>query len=72
MKSSKIVTELFNAFMHDYKALPTDWRSKVETLDGTSDDDVKARIVGDYIAGMTDRYAIIEHKRLFNLYEEHL
>lgn len=72
MKSSKIVIELFEAFMHDYKALPTDWRAKVEVLNGNSDDNIKARIVGDYIAGMTDRYAIIEHKRLFNLYEEHL
>ena len=44
------------------EVLPTEWFDKAE---GSELD--RARAVCDYIAGMTDRYAIEEHKRLFRL-----
>jgi dGTPase len=47
--------------MGDVDALPTDWRKQCDPADRR----LTARVVGDYIAGMTDRYAIDEHARLF-------
>jgi dGTPase len=57
-----IVAELFAAFMERPDRLPTEWQS---ATDATESADL-ARIVADYIAGMTDRYAIVEHHRLFD------
>ncbi|HTB40379.1 MAG TPA: hypothetical protein VK777_25035 [Reyranella sp.] len=45
--------------------LPPPWRERAEQA-GTQ---ARARLVADYIAGMTDRFALDEHKRLFDLYE---
>ena len=45
--------------------MPMDWQKKVESVNET----YKARIVTDYIAGMTDRFALEEHRRQFSLYE---
>ena len=45
--------------------LPSPWRERAEQA-GTQ---ARARLVADYIAGMTDRFALDEHKRLFDLYE---
>lgn len=54
-KAQRIVGDLFAAFLDDPRMLPDDYRSEV----------AQARRVADYIAGMTDRYAIKEHRRLF-------
>ncbi len=56
-KARRIITELFQAFMAEPGLLPPEFqaRSKTDT----------ARAIADYIAGMTDRYAIAEHQRLF-------
>jgi dGTPase len=63
VKASRIVRELFEAFMTDPVLLPFDYQV-------TSGDTMKqARKIADYIAGMTDRYAIREHKRIFSLDE---
>jgi len=56
-KARRIVRELFAAFWDDVRLLPTDYRVRAE-----SD---RARTIADYVAGMTDRYAILEHRRLF-------
>jgi dGTPase len=56
-KARRIVRELFVAFMDDIRLLPTDHRERAE-----SD---RPRAIADYVAGMTDRYAIKEHRRLF-------
>jgi dGTPase len=56
-KASKIVTELFECFIENTSLLPNEFQEYAE-LD-------KARAVADYIAGMTDRFAIREHRRLF-------
>ena len=51
--------ELFVAFMNEPRLLPPDHQR-----DG---DDPQARAIADYIAGMTDRYAIKEHEQLFRM-----
>ncbi|MAI61400.1 MAG: deoxyguanosinetriphosphate triphosphohydrolase [Micavibrio sp. TMED27] len=68
LKVERIVTDLFTAFTKNYKVLPDNWQSRVIEAGGAEDERVRARIVCDYIAGMTDRYAIREHERLFDLY----
>jgi len=60
-KARRIVTELFQAFIAAPRLLPPDHQARVQK-DG-------ARAIADYIAGMTDRYAIREHRRLFNIDE---
>lgn len=69
-KVERIIPELFNAFMKQYKLLPDHWQERVEQAGGLIDNIAQARIVCDYIAGMTDRYAIREHERLFDLYND--
>ena len=54
--------DLFAAFMRDPGLLPPEWREDVERA---RDDTTLARIVADYTAGMTDRFALQEHARLF-------
>ena len=56
-KARRIVTDLFNAFIEEPRLLPPDHQKRAE-LD-------PARAIADYVAGMTDRYAIKEHRRLF-------
>ena len=63
-KAEQIVAALFGAFMDDLRLLPPQFQDKVRTAAG--DSMARARVVADYIAGMTDRYAIREHKRLFD------
>jgi dGTPase len=62
-----VVTDLFDLFMSEPNTLPSDWQciGGKALSDMTNND--QARIVTDYIASMTDRYAIIEHERLFDL-----
>ncbi len=61
VKASRIVRELFDAFMLDPVLLPPDYQAaEGDTLK-------QARKIADYIAGMTDRYAIREHRRIFSL-----
>jgi dGTPase len=63
VKASRIVRELFDAFMTDPVLLPPDYQV------ASGDLHKQARKIADYIAGMTDRYAIREHKRIFSLDE---
>ncbi|OGB22526.1 MAG: deoxyguanosinetriphosphate triphosphohydrolase [Burkholderiales bacterium RIFCSPLOWO2_02_FULL_57_36] len=62
-KARRIVTELFNAFMTEPSLLAPDYQIKHAEQAGNLP--IQARKVADYIAGMTDRYAIREHRRLF-------
>lgn len=68
LKSEKIVKDLFDNFLQRPNLLPEHWTKRVEEAGGMVNDTARARIVCDYIAGMTDRYAIREHERLFDLY----
>ena len=58
---TRVVRELFPYFMGHPDQLPKQWRKDVEAA--TSETEL-ARLVSDYIAGMTDRFALQEHKRL--------
>lgn len=60
-KAAAIVTDLFAAFRADPGRMPTEWS---EGLAGAGEARV-ARRIADYIAGMTDTYAVLEHGRLF-------
>jgi len=63
-KSERIVREMFGFLMERPDCLPNEWYARVRGRD--SDDAYKARIIADYIAGMTDRFAVLEHRRLFS------
>jgi dGTPase len=65
-KARRVLTELFMAFFEDIHLMPRehlDAAIRAEKEIGTSG---RARAVADYVAGMTDRYAILEHRRLFD------
>jgi len=62
-KARYIVRDLFGFFMREPSCLPTGW---FEMVDAVPEIPAKARIVADYIAGMTDRFAVQEHRRLFS------
>jgi dGTPase len=66
-KAKRVVTELFDLFMSETNILPHDWQVSNGTPLAVLPPDKRARIIADYIASMTDRYAIIEHQRLFDL-----
>jgi dGTPase len=58
-RADAIVRRLFKAFLTDPSAMPPEWAAK-------ADGETRARAAADYIAGMTDRFAIAEHTRLFD------
>src|SRR5690606_7848756 len=60
--ADRIVRDLFQHYFSNPRDMPEGWR---EGLD-SAEERIKARDVGDFIAGMTDTYAIREHKRLFD------
>ena len=58
---TRVIEELFPFYMQQPQMLPDQWRSDVTACDG---DTALARVVLDYVAGMTDRFALQEHRRL--------
>jgi dGTPase len=65
-KAGRVVGALFDAFFNDPTLMPDEHRGAGERLEGAHGTAGRARAVADYIAGMTDRYAILEHRRLFD------
>ncbi|UCH52321.1 MAG: deoxyguanosinetriphosphate triphosphohydrolase, partial [Pseudomonadota bacterium] len=65
-KAIRVVRDLFGAFMADPKLLPDQDQERLATAAASDGPAARARIIADYIAGMTDRYAIREHARLFS------
>jgi dGTPase len=61
-KGKLILKDLFNRFLEKPYCLPTEWALKTENK---SEEEI-AKVIIDFIAGMTDRYAIEEHKKLFD------
>ncbi|WP_338845844.1 deoxyguanosinetriphosphate triphosphohydrolase [Massilia sp. W12] len=61
-KARRIIRELFDAFMQEPVLLPPPYQAA--RMDGQQ---LQARQIADYIAGMTDRYAMREHRRLFDI-----
>ena len=60
--AATIVGELFERYFEQPEALPAEWAREA----GRGDETSNARAIADFIAGMTDRYAINEHRRLFD------
>jgi dGTPase len=58
---SKVVEDLFPIYLSDPKQMPARWHGDIEAADSET---ALARIVSDYIAGMTDRFALQDHARL--------
>jgi dGTPase len=61
-KARRVVTDLFNLYLTEPECLPTEWQQELQTSKASE----RARRVADFIAGMTDRFALLEHRRLFD------
>ncbi len=66
-KARRVVGDLFGRFLAEPATLPEEWRSRMNGAANAA----SARIVADYIAGMTDRFALDEHHRLFESSTHH-
>ena len=62
-QARRMLAQLFQLFMEEPEVMPPEWGDPART----EDRDARARAICDYIAGMTDRYAIEVHKKLFSL-----
>jgi dGTPase len=62
-QARRILADMFGLFMAEPDVMPAEWHAKLRDLDLAG----RARVICDYVAGMTDRYAIEEHRKLFNL-----
>ncbi len=62
-KAKRIVSDLFNIYYQEADCLPNEWKLNYEKAKNSFS---RNRIITDYIAGMTDRFAINEHKKLFD------
>jgi len=60
-RAREVVGELYAALVNDPSLLPADWRDACEAAGAYG----AAEVVRDYIAGMTDRFALIEYRRIF-------
>lgn len=65
-KARRVVADLFALFVAEPDLLSPEWRTRIET-GGQIETAADARVICDYIAGMTDRFAMDEHHRLFDL-----
>jgi len=65
MKAKRVVSELFDLHLEQPQCLPAEWQAQV----AGADEAAAARLVADYIAGMTDKFALETHRHLFDLYE---
>ncbi len=61
-KARRIITQLFEAYLEDSNQLPPSFRERLKQED-------KMQLICDYIAGMTDRFALQEYKKLFDPFE---
>ncbi len=65
-KAQQVVSALFEAFMNTPELMPPEYQHSAARLHAEQGMSGRARIVADYIAGMTDRYAVLEHERVFD------
>ncbi|MFN3314540.1 MAG: deoxyguanosinetriphosphate triphosphohydrolase [Hyphomonas sp.] len=61
-KAKRVLADLFEVFLAEPETLPPPWNGAAMPLDGSQ----RARVVCDYVAGMTDSFALEEHRRLFD------
>jgi dGTPase len=62
----RVISELFAAFLGDVNLMPPEHREAAFRAEQLGGEAGRARAVADYVAGMTDRFAIVEHARLFD------
>ncbi len=65
-KASQIITRLFDVFFDDPRILPPEAQAHCRALYEKEGENGNIRGIADYIAGMTDRFAIVEYERIFN------
>jgi dGTPase len=63
-KARRVMHDLFTLYLAEPQCMPGEWRG----LAAGPDDPRTARVAADYLAGMTDRFALDEHHRLFDTY----
>lgn len=63
-KSRRVIKDLFVFFHAEPECLPAPWRAAAQVSDKTA----SAHVVADFVAGMTDRFALDEHERIFNVW----
>jgi dGTPase len=68
-KARRVLKGLFDAFLGDVNLMPSEHRDIAVALEKQRGTEGRARAVADYIAGMTDRFAILEHSRLYDATE---
>jgi dGTPase len=68
-KARRVLKGLFDAFFGDTSLMPSEHRAVAAEAQERRGDEGRARAVADYIAGMTDRFAILEHSRLYDATE---
>ena len=61
-KGRRVVSDVFHALLDEPRLLPEAWQIEDKLATPVH----RARLVADYVAGMTDRYVVVEHKRLFD------
>jgi len=65
--AKKVVSDLFNMYFSGKAQMPNEWGLDWQDTAARLDEQKKARLVCDFLSGMTDRYAILEHQRLFDV-----
>jgi dGTPase len=65
-KVRRVVRDLFAHYLAEPNCLPDEWQAEA----AGAEEAARARLVADYIAGMTDRYALAEHQKLFDIYSK--
>jgi dGTPase len=65
-KAQQVVQSLFAAFMRSPELMPPEYQQAAARAHAELAETGRARVVADYIAGMTDRYAVLEHERMFD------
>ena len=62
-QAESVLRDLYSSFISNSGLLPIDWQLRLKD----ADERAKAYHIADYIAGMTDRFALEEHRRLFDV-----
>ena len=66
-EAKQVIRDLFNAYFSGRAKMPDEWCLDWNVAADRLDESKRARLVCDFLAGMTDRYAILEHQRLFDV-----
>ncbi len=67
--ANEVIVNLFRSFFAEPDLMPKEWAQMAAAI-GPKQEARRARLVCDYIAGMTDRFALAEHRRLFDVAPE--